>query len=284
MSEKVHKVTEAKVRNLIMEAIVKAAAKQEFHPVKGPNVDAEDKKINQEGVNAIMSDIEKNTIEPTRKEGEIRRDYDWNRNLVDLDFNEGYGPSKEWLERSEANIHGFPSADNEKTSDMKNSPNLSFEGNKAIADDMKFRSDRRKERERDRAEAGLTGHNLKKYKQRKDMAPMNEDTQRVRFANTKFLNEADVIKHVPEEFKKNEGRFFMTDSTNTDYIVECRIDPMFNMPILSVEGKLNGEVFNEEIDRMKTLIGHDVKNGVAKSIKGQSISEMRNILDIVKNV
>lgn len=239
-------------------------AKNEFKPVLGKDVEKEDKKNSKSFFDEVIAQIERESPKSERKKGEIRRDFDWNRGLLDYDWNEMGEPSDEWKERAIANAHGYPSADNEKSTTAKNNGGVSFEGNKGITKDMEDRSERRKERQRQSAQAGLRGHNLKANTQKKHQSPMNEGMKRIRFKK-EFLNEQDVINSVPKEFVKDGNRFYMTDATGTDYLMECRFETAEKVPMMYILSETNENVLNEELDRIKSLINYDTKSSMNKN-------------------
>ena len=97
----------------LRQAIKESAS--EFKPKFGDGVEDGDKKNNRQAVD----DIRKNVSEYDGGVEVVKRKFDKpadrNKTTIDLKFNE-VKPGKEWEERVEAQVHGFPSVENEKTS------------------------------------------------------------------------------------------------------------------------------------------------------------------------
>ena len=115
----------------------------EFKPVIGKNVIKDDAKNNVEAVDDIMKDTGKmkgESVEESKKTNpEDAKDY----NKTTLDVNFTTKPSKEYEERVKAQVHGFPSKDNEENSKIeKENESLDFEGNKEF---YKNQSEKHKE-------------------------------------------------------------------------------------------------------------------------------------------
>ena len=260
--------------------IFESAQKNEFKPRKGEGVDSESKKNNEKANKEERDEVMDKQPKETRRKGEIERPYDWNRTLIDLDFNDGPEPSDKWWERANANLHGFTSKMEEENSSAKEAGNQDYSKNEKIAKDMKDRSERRKEREKDVAQAGIRGHNLKWNTKRKHTSPLDEGMQRIRFSHKIFENENDVIQSVPKSFMTEGRRFIMTDATNTDYLMECRMDSLFEQPSLTIVGKYNPKTLEEELNKMKSL--NESKKSVLPESDGMDYDDMRTLLDIAR--
>lgn len=120
------------------------------------------------------------------------------------------------------------------------------------------------------------------HDQRKTVSE-SKPMKRLKFKNTIFLSESQVLARVPEDYKVDENRFYMQDKTGTDYLVECKADP-FGYVHLSIENRINKQHINEELAKMKKLAGYAFKDDNVKVDKtkledmSESISNFRKLL------
>lgn len=260
-------------------------SRNEFDPKKGDKVDSENKKNNGKAVDDIMKQSKEfdggMSDKKTNKNKEDVVDY----NKTTLDVNFAAEPDDKYKERVKAQVHGFPSAENEKNSKIEEeNEGLDFEGNKDFYDKNKKKSNEINDAETEEKHAGLKSHNLPKENFKNDTLFKNENKtmKRLRFRNTKFLSEAQVLKKVPEEYKTADSTFIMEDCTNTKYFVECRIDECVKTPVLKVVNVINEEKVNDQIKRMQELFGYNSSsyNGVSTSssraTEDKNLSEMIN--------
>ena len=250
---------------------------QEFKPRLGANVESEDKKNNEKAVSDILKQSKEFDGGPKKKETrrENPRDItDFNKTTLDLDF--AYEPSKAYKDRVKAQVHGFPSVDNEKNSEVKEkNKGLDFDGNEEFYDDLKKKSKEVSKAREDDKHAGLKSHNLPK-ETFKDNTIFNESKKmkRLNFSKTVFLNENDMIKRIPDDMKKDGNKFYMKDSKGNEYLVECKEDQMIkglvHTNILTYENK---EKLDEAFSRMKSLWSY--KSGEVN--KPSSLNENENV-------
>ena len=138
---------------------IKESTKNEFKPKLGDKVESGNKKNNGEAVKDITKKVEK--YNPDGIKHEVVLPADRNKTTLDLKFNE-LEPGKEWHDRVEAQVHGFPSVENEKNNKTKEDESLDYEGNKAFLDHRKKLDKERKQVMKDDMDAGLKGRGLKK--------------------------------------------------------------------------------------------------------------------------
>lgn len=130
-----------------------------------------------------------------------------------------------------------------------------------------------------RMDDGIKGGN---YNQRKTVSE-SKPMKRLKFKNTIFLSEAQVLERVPDEYKIDENRFYMRDKTGTDYLIECQAD-QFGYVHTQIVNKINKQVINEELEKMKRLAGYNYGDDNKKIDKSniedmsESIREFRQIL------
>lgn len=265
---------------------------QEFKARKGKNVESEDKKNNEKAVNDILKQGKKfeGGLSDKKKKENPRDITDYNKTTLDNDF--AYEPSKEYKDRVKAQVHGFPSAENEKNSKIEEeNDSLDFEGNK---DFYKQNAEKRKKvanaRQTDK-HAGLKSHNLPKETFKDNTLYTNESRKmkRLNFSKTVFLNEAEMIKKIPDDMKIDGNKFYMKDAVGNEYLVECVKDKAINDIIhTKVVDYRNKEKIDETFKRMKELYGFKSSTGTQNSGKfengmvGKMISESKEKL-FIKN-
>ena len=258
---------------------------QEFKARKGENVESEDKKNNEKAVNDILKQGKEfdGGLSDEKKKENPRDITDYNKTTLDNDF--AYEPSKEYKDRVKAQVHGFPSAKNEKDTKIKEENKaLDFSGND---DFYKSQSEKRKKianaRETDK-HAGLKSHNLPKETFKDNTIYTNESKKmkRLHFNKTVFVNESQMLKKIPDNMKFNGNKFFMKDSVGNEYLIECVQDKVIkdiiHTNIINYENK---EKLNETFNRMKQLYSFKSSNNVQNSgefenkMVGKMISESK---------
>lgn len=273
--------TLSEIRNILREG-------QEFKAKKGENVDSEDKKNNGKAVNDILKDTKEydGGLSDEKKKENPRDVDDYNRTTLDNDF--AYEPSDDYKERVKAQVHGFPSAKNEKDTKIKEENKaLDFSGND---DFYKSQSEKRKKianaRETDK-HAGLKSHNLPKETFKDNTIYTNESKKmkRLHFNKTVFVNESEMLKKIPDNMKFNGNKFFMKDSVGNEYLIECVQDKVIkdiiHTNIINYENK---EKLNEAFNRMKQLYSFKSSDNVQNSgefenkMVGKMISESKEKL------
>ena len=265
---------------------------QEFKARKGKNVESEDKKNNEKAVNDILKQGKKfdGGLSNEKKKENPRDITDNNKTTLDNDF--AYEPSKEYKDRVKAQVHGFPSVENEKNSKIKEeNDSLDFEGNE---DFYEQNAEKRKEvadaRQTDK-HAGLKSHNLPKETFKDNTLYTNESKKmkRLNFSKTVFLNESEMMKKIPDDMKIDGNKFYMKDAVGNEYLVECvkdkAIQDLIHTKVIDYKNK---EKINETFKRMKELYGYKSSTGIQNSGKfengmvGKMISESKEKL-IIKN-
>lgn len=265
---------------------------QEFKAIKGKNVESEDKKNNEKAVNDILKQGKKfdGGLSDEKKKENPRDITDYNKTTLDNDF--AYEPSKEYKDRVKAQVHGFPSVENEKNSKIEEeNDSLDFEGNK---DFYEQNAEKRKKvadaRQTDK-HAGLKSHNLPKETFKDNTLYTNESRKmkRLNFSKTVFLNEAEMMKKIPDDMKIDGNKFYMKDAVGNEYLVECVKDKVVNDIIYTkVVDFKNKEKIDETFKRMKELYGYKSSTGTQNSGKfengmvGKMISESKEKL-FIKN-
>lgn len=254
----------------------------EFNPRIGDKVESEDKKNSEKAVDDIMKQSKEFDGGITDKKKNINKEdvQDFNKTTLDVQF--ASEPGDAYVERVKAQVHGFPSADNEKNSKIKeDNKSLDFEGNKDFYDAQKEKSKEVNDKEVELKHAGLKARELPKDNFKNDtLFKENKTMKRLHFKHTVFLSEEQMLKKVPEDYRKADGRFIMKDANGTEYLVECAYNKDFNFGKLTVINKTNQNQINEQLDRMRALFDYDSSsymggtNSVSRKTETNGLSEM----------
>lgn len=261
----------------------------EFNPRIGDKVESEDKKNNEKAVDDIMKQSKEFDGGITDKKKNTNKEDVQDFNKTTLDVNFASEPGDAYKERVKAQVHGFPSADNEKNSKIEEeNDSLNFNGNKDFYDAQKKKAEEIGQAETDIKHAGLKARELPKENFKNDtLFKENKTMKRLHFKNTVFLSEAQMLKKIPEEFKSADGRFIMKDASGTEYLVECSYSPELKYGKLKVINKSNKEQINEQLDRMRQLFDYNSSSymggttSVSRKTESNGLSEM---IDRVKQI
>lgn len=235
-----------------------AKNKNEFKPVKGKNVDSEDAKNNKKAVDDIVKDVEKNSGRSTVKGRDKKGDNettDYNKTTLDVRFD--YDPGDGYKSRVKAQVSGYPSVENEKNSDVKDS-GAGVDGGKEWYGIQKKKSEKLNKRHAEIKHAGLKSRMFpEKNFENETMFEESKKMKRLHYKNTQFLSESQMFGMIPESYKTDGNVFIMRDATGTDYLVECRVDDTYGCKQMKVINKMNRKTVNEELDRMRSLYGYN---------------------------
>lgn len=261
----------------------------EFNPRIGDKVESEDKKNNEKAVDDIMKQSKEFDGGITDKKENTNKEDVQDFNKTTLDVNFASEPGDAYKERVKAQVHGFPSADNEKNSKIEEeNDSLDFEGNKDFYDTQKKKSKIVNDMDADIKHAGLKARELpKEYFENDTLFKENKTMKRLHFKNTVFLSEAQMLKKVPEEFKSADGRFIMKDASGTEYLVECSYNDTFKHGKLTVINKTNKEQINEQLDRMRQLFDYNSSaymGGTTASSRKTETNGLSEMIDRVKQM
>lgn len=255
---------------------------KEFKPVKGENVDKEDKENNGKAVKDILKQSKEfdGGLSDEKKRENPRDVLDFNKTTLEVDFTTE--PSDEYKKRVKAQVHGFASEDNEKNSKQeKENDGLDFEGNKDFYKDRKEVSGTRSKRKEELKKSGLTARELAKdkdfgeeFKDKTIFKESNENRKmkRLHFGKTVFLDESHMMSKIPDDMKVDGNRFYMKDSVGNEYLIECvKDDVIEGITHTKVVGYENKEKLNETFDRMKQLYGYKSSQTAQKSSVNENV-------------
>lgn len=243
---------------------VRVLSEEAKHSQPGVAIDPQIIKDNAKNNAEFVKETMKQTAEydnvdvREEKEDEVSNSIDLNKALLDLNYAEE--PSDDFKARSKANVHGFPSVENEKSSSAKENGGLDYEGNKKFYSEKAKASKEQEKKDADIRHAGLTAHNLDRSNFERPTAYKNESKQRnmkrLTLHGTTFLNETDVLSRIPDDYRKDGNRFMMEDRDGNQYIIECKKDTVLDFVHARVEGVYNKKKLDEQRSRMNQLAGY----------------------------
>ena len=236
--------TISELRNALKES------SSEFKPKLGDGVESGNKNNNRKAVKDIQNSVSEYDGGIKVVNRQFDKPADKNKTTIDVKFNE-VQPGKEWEDRVEANVHGFPSVENEKNSEAKKNESLDYEGNKEFYDWRKKLQDDRTEEDNWKETAGIAGN-----KKRPEIFENKQTLKRLKFKRSIFENEQKAIAKVPEEYKTDGNRFIMMDAQGTEYLMECTIDKEFGYVKVEAKKRLNEAKSDDELNRMRSLYGY----------------------------
>lgn len=218
--------------------------RSEFKPKIGGGVIRTDAKNNTKAVKDIMK-------ETGAKEDNMKREtnpeniYDTNKTTIDVNFD--YAPSKEYKEKVEAQINGFPSKKNEENN--KNNKDIDNKSNKEFYKERKKISSEQNKKMEDLRHSGISSHNLPKDNFKSNTIFKNESKKmkKLHFKNTIFLSEEQVIKKIPDDYKTDGNRFIMEDKNGAKYIIECKVDDNLNFTKINASKYISPEDLKNEV-------------------------------------
>lgn len=210
------------------------------------------------------------------------------KNKTTLDYDYAYEPSDSYKERVKSQVHGYTSKSAEENSKKEDfTKNAEFEGNKDFYD-------KRQEIRKDNADAkqeykhsGLQSHNLPKENY-KDNTLFTESRKmkRLHFKNTTFLNEAQMLKRIPEDYKKDGNRFIMKDSKGNEYLVECKKDSLCEAYIHTnvLEHNCGKQTIDEALEKFNHLMGYKSSKYNTKVEQLSESKQYNEMLNVVRKL
>lgn len=260
----------------LKEALVKESS--ESKPVIGKGVIKDDAKNNVKAVEDIIKQAkEYDHVTDDKRDTNPELGKDMNKTTLDVEFSNE--PSQDYKERIKAQVHGFASVNDEKNSSAKDNPSLNYEGNKKFYDDNAKTAKERADYKSEYNHSGLKSHNLPKEDTKiKTAFKESKIMKRLVFKNTVFLNEENVKKRIPEDYKLDENRFYMKDSVGNEYLVECYKDKDFDY--VHTDAKLvkaSPKMVNEELERMKALTSYSSEKYLGESTRNAKSEFIHNI-------
>lgn len=254
-----------------------AAEKGEFKPVYGNGVQDDNKRINGQA----YSDIEKETSSydggVKDKDGGKKGTsitHSVNKGMSDIEYD---SVSKPFKERAAAQTKGFPSADAENIHKDERLGNADY-GTDEYVYDLKKHAEGMKTAKDKLRSTGLTGGTQDKsdVENRTDTMFESRKIKNIKFRRTEFLSEGHMLSKVPDDFKNDGSKFIMSDSAGNSYLVEWHCD---GAP--DVEKRVNKNLVNEEIKRIKNLYNYHSKDYFNTTNANSRVRENREFSDMI---
>lgn len=201
------------------------------------------------------------------------------RNKTTLDYDYAYEPSDSYKKRvKDLAEYGTTSEVGKKEMDDE-----VVQGNKNFYEKRKEIRKKDADAKQEYKHAGLKAHNLPKeiYKDN-TLFTESRKMKRLHFKNTTFLNEAQMLKRIPEDYKVDGNKFIMKDSKGNEYLVECKKDTLCEGYIhTNVLGHNCGkQTINEALEKFNRLSGYkssDYNTKVEQISESQKYGDMLNI-------
>lgn len=277
----------------LMEVITESSDNK---PVVGKNVWKDNSQNNVKAVKDIMKQTEEfNDVKTSEKSSNPNNIEDFNKTTLDVNF--AYEPSKEYKERVKAQVHGYPSAENEKLHNEnkdkeQETDSLDYNGNKEF---YKQNSEKQKEVSDKKTElkhAGLKSHNLSKedYKDKNIFTNENKKMKRLTY-NKEFLSESQVLKKIPDNFKVDGNKFIMADCNNVQYVIECVKDTNIDYVYTNIVKVIQPEkVISEAFEHMMKLANYNSSDynkcstSKTRQVENDKLSEnIKRIKELMQN-
>ena len=253
---------------------------ENFKPVIGPGVI----KTNAQNNEKSYKDAEKAAkdydggLQPEKK-GKLPEKTDGNRTT--LDYNPRIEPDKSYKDKVEAQAKGFTSKLEEDNGIEKGGAEFDKDGK--ILKQFKDAAEEKNEEQHALATSGIQGNNLKdKIKEKNTMFESKKPVaKRLEFKHTKFLNEAQMLSRIPEEYKNDGQKIYMKDSIGNEYIVECTKSEKTGFIETNVVGFSNPKLLSEQKARMEQLFEYQSSKEFAPTTAKQRIEENNSFQDIM---
>ena len=263
--------------------IIRESSQNEFKPKLGPNVERDDKKNAQDAYKDAekrakdydggLKTPEKNKLEP-REDG--------NKTMLGLNYESD--PGNKFKERVKAQAEGY-SSDLEKKNDIEKVGDFN--------DD--FYENEKKTVEKDaknRENIGTSGLVSSKLKEKDNdygkvhtaFKESKTPIKRLTYHHTKFLNESQIFTKIPEDFKTDGNKFIVRDATDTEYLVEWRVDKKDNISEGRIINERNLKETNKALDRMAELMGYNSSSVFGRGSSRSTINENKNVEDMLNNI
>ena len=105
--------------------------------------------------------------------------------------------------------------------------------------------------------------------------------KRLHFKNTTFLNEEQMIKRIPDDYKVDGNKFLMKDSKGNEYLVECKKDALCEsfVHVNVIEHNCGQQMLDEALAKFNHLSGYkssDYNKKVEQLTESEKYNEMLN--------
>lgn len=252
---------------------------QEFEPKLGDGVKANNKKNNEKS----YKDAEKAAkdydggLQPEKK-GSLPAKVDGNRTT--LEYNPVTDAGKDFKDKVDAQAKGYTS----KLEEENNIPKVGeFDNDGKLKKNIEDAAKEHDEKKKELAHSGLQGNNIKDngkidntmYESKKPVA------KRLNFKHTKFLNEAQMLTRIPEEYKKDGQVIYMKDAALNEYVVECVKSEKSGLIETNVVSFNNEKAMNEQVSRIKELFEYEHEKPFTSTSRKVRVNEDKGFEDLM---
>ena len=262
MAERIYTIQELK--NLITESA------SEFKAKIGNNVDSVNKKENKKNYSDTKKNIKEfdgggdemkpNTKTPKKEDG----------NRTTLDYNTEGEVGEDFKKKVKAQAEGYTST-LEKNNGIEKCGEFSDKSYKQFAQAGKEMADNVESLKK----RGLTASKAPEGTFKKNNMYESKKISVLNFKKTTFINEAQMVASIPDDYKVNGKRFKVKDAGENEFIVEWT-DNEAN--ILSYENK---KKLNESVSKFHKLTGYNSKQYFKKTTNQSRLNENNEFNNIL---
>jgi hypothetical protein len=248
----------------------------EFNAKLGAGVESTNKKNNDKSYKESAKKTGVKTTEP-KKTKELDRSDDMNCTTLD---NTTWGNvGEKFKEKIKAQAQGYTST-LEKQS--KTERNAEFDDDARIYKSMKKNADARNKAKSEIEHSGIVGSKTPKKEKNTMYENVNlSSPKRLVFKKTTFINEAQMLSRIPEEYKVDGQKIYMKDCKGNEYIVECRkCDYNGNVETIILNYN-NEQILNEKVNRMWELFNYDSAKNTGTFKKQDRINEEAKLGELI---
>ena len=258
-----------------------AESSTEFKPVLGKGVESDNKKNNDKSYEESKKRAKEESGEKSgakAPETKVEKE-DFNRTT--LDYNPVSDPGQNYKDRVKAQALGYTSKLEQENGIEKAAD---FEGNKKIYDAFTKQAETINDEKAKMAHSGLQARmrpesDFKKNTMFENAKPR---AKRLTFKRTKLVNESQVLKLIPEQYKVDGQVIEMCDAHDNVYVVECTKSQRSGFVETNIVSHSNKREMNEQVNRIKELMGFESNVG-AKYNQMNENKMFGNLLDTTRN-
>lgn len=260
------------LKNIIRESA------QEFDAKIGANVQSDNKKNNEKS----YKDAEKAAKDfdgglKQNEKGKLPDKMDGNRTT--LDYTPRTEVSKEQKDNIDAQAKGYTSK-LEQNNDIEKG-GAEFDNDGKIKKNFADAADKINKAKEELAKSGLQARNIKTEKKNTMYENIKPTAKRLIFKHSKFLNEAQMLTRIPEEYKVDGQKIYMEDAHDNKYVVECVKSEKSGLIEMNVLSHTNDTLMNEQVNRINQLFGYESPKEFARSTNQERINENKSFKDIM---
>ena len=159
--------------------------------------------------------------------------------------------------------------------------------NEKIFNAIKKNKEEHDKDELDYVHAGLKAHNLPKDNfKHNTLFTESKKMKRLHFKNTIFLNEAQMIKRIPDDYKVDGNKFLMKDSKGNEYLVECKKDALCEsfVHVNVIEHNCGKQVLDEALAKFNHLSGYKSSEYNTKTEQLTESEKYNDMLNITRKL